>query len=159
MLARWLSVLEKTKIPSVFLDHGCLLFCWLHRFQELCLKKKLLTDCWGLTFVFYFFLQTLTTACSQTTWGTMAQFGFENDIHNVLKLDMPITNAPMPRWQRKASTSTSKASGPLSPGNRSVSTSKTPNKTPGKLGLRMRWFAYFNKTDVNWSKICFSSIR
>lgn len=64
----------------------------------------------------------------------MAQFGFENDIHNVLKLDMPITNAPMARWQRKASTSTAKASGPLSPGNRSVSTSKTPSKTPGKNG-------------------------
>ena len=62
---------------------------------------------------------------------TMAQFGFENDIHNVLKLDMPITNAPMARWQRKASTSSAKA--PLSPGNRSVSSSKTPNKTPGIL--------------------------
>ncbi|KAG5280193.1 hypothetical protein AALO_G00086060 [Alosa alosa] len=64
----------------------------------------------------------------------MAQFGFENDIHNVLKLDMPIANAPMARWQRKASTSTSKPPGALSPGNRSVSTSKTPSKTPGKNG-------------------------
>lgn len=66
----------------------------------------------------------------------MAQFGFENDIHRILKLDMPITNAPMARWQRKAtsSSSTSAVNG-LSPGksvNVSVSSSKTPSKTPGK---------------------------
>ncbi|TRZ00791.1 hypothetical protein DNTS_017262 [Danionella cerebrum] len=67
----------------------------------------------------------------------MAHFGFENDIHNVLRLDMPITNAPMARWQRKASSSNSCSSNSLSPNksvNRSVSLSKTPSKTPGKNG-------------------------
>uniref|UniRef100_A0A3B3UYZ8 Cell division cycle 20 homolog n=1 Tax=Poecilia latipinna TaxID=48699 RepID=A0A3B3UYZ8_9TELE len=65
----------------------------------------------------------------------MAQFGFENDIHNILKLDMPITNAPMARWQRKASSSNTSALNTLSPGksaNISLSSSKTPTKTPGK---------------------------
>nr|XP_015812424.2 cell division cycle protein 20 homolog [Nothobranchius furzeri] len=65
----------------------------------------------------------------------MAQFGFENDIHSILKLDMPITNAPIARWQRKASSSTTPALGGLSPGrpaNASLSSSKTPGKTPGK---------------------------
>lgn len=65
----------------------------------------------------------------------MAQFGFENDIHSILKLDMPITNAPMARWQRKASTSNASAANGLSPGksaNVSLSSSKTPSKTPGK---------------------------
>lgn len=67
----------------------------------------------------------------------MSQFGFETDIHNVLRLDMPITNAPMARWQRKASTSSSTNTKSLSPNknvNRSVSLSKTPSKTPGKNG-------------------------
>ncbi|XP_051554744.1 cell division cycle protein 20 homolog [Myxocyprinus asiaticus] len=69
----------------------------------------------------------------------MSQFGFENDIHNVLRLDMPITNAPIARWQRKASTSNSTNSNSLSlspskSANRSVSLSKTPSKTPGKSG-------------------------
>ncbi|KAI4898160.1 hypothetical protein NFI96_024924 [Prochilodus magdalenae] len=67
----------------------------------------------------------------------MSHFGFENDIHSVLKLDMPITNAPMARWQRKASTSTSANTSALSPSksaNRSLSMSKTPSKTPGKNG-------------------------
>uniref|UniRef100_A0AAY4AMU4 Anaphase-promoting complex subunit 4 WD40 domain-containing protein n=1 Tax=Denticeps clupeoides TaxID=299321 RepID=A0AAY4AMU4_9TELE len=67
----------------------------------------------------------------------MALFGFEKDVHNILKLDMPVTNAPVARWQRKTSTSTSAATstGSLSPGksgNLSRSTSKTPNKTPGR---------------------------
>ncbi|KAI9544735.1 ubiquitin-protein transferase activating protein [Dissostichus eleginoides] len=65
----------------------------------------------------------------------MAQFGFENDIHSILKLDMPITNAPMARWQRKASSSNASALNGLSPGksaNVSLSTTKTPSKTPGK---------------------------
>ncbi|XP_073347533.1 cell division cycle protein 20 homolog [Pagrus major] len=65
----------------------------------------------------------------------MAQFGFENDIHSILKLDMPITNAPMARWQRKASSSNTSALNGLSPGksaNSSLSSSKTPSKTPGK---------------------------
>uniref|UniRef100_A0A8C2F236 Cell division cycle 20 homolog n=1 Tax=Cyprinus carpio TaxID=7962 RepID=A0A8C2F236_CYPCA len=65
----------------------------------------------------------------------MSHFGFENDIHNVLRLDMPITNAPIARWQRKASTSNSTNTNSLSPNksvNSSVSLSKTPSKTPGK---------------------------
>lgn len=69
------------------------------------------------------------------TWAKMAQFGFENDIHSILKLDMPITNAPMARWQRKASSSNTSALSGLSPGksaNVSLSSSKTPSKTPGK---------------------------
>ncbi|XP_064194191.1 cell division cycle protein 20 homolog [Anguilla rostrata] len=69
----------------------------------------------------------------------MAQFMFENDMHSLLKLDMPITNAPMARWQRKASSSGSASANTsaLSPGksgNRSLSISKTPSKTPGKNG-------------------------
>lgn len=66
----------------------------------------------------------------------MAQFGFENDIHSILKLDMPITNAPMARWQRKASSSNTSALSGLSPGksaNVSLSSSKTPSKTPGSV--------------------------
>ncbi|XP_062336789.1 cell division cycle protein 20 homolog [Osmerus eperlanus] len=63
----------------------------------------------------------------------MAHFGFENDIHSILKLDMPITNAPMARWQRKSNTSTTVSSNPLTP-SRSLSMSKTPSKTPGKNG-------------------------
>ncbi|XP_037538155.1 cell division cycle protein 20 homolog [Nematolebias whitei] len=67
----------------------------------------------------------------------MAQFGFENDIHSILKLDMPITNAPViARWQRKGSSSnTAAALSSLSPGkpaSLSQSSSKTPSKTPGK---------------------------
>lgn len=65
----------------------------------------------------------------------MAQFGFENDIHSILKLDMPITNGPMARWQRKASSSSSSALSGLSPAksaNVSLGSSKTPSKTPGK---------------------------
>ncbi|XP_052405526.1 cell division cycle protein 20 homolog isoform X2 [Carassius gibelio] len=67
----------------------------------------------------------------------MSHFEFENDIHSVLRLDMPITNAPIARWQRKASTSSSTNTNSLSPNksvNRSVSLSKTPSKTPGKNG-------------------------
>ena len=69
----------------------------------------------------------------------MAQFGFENDIHSILKLDMPITNAPIARWQRKVSSSSTLAPNGLSPGksaNVSQSSSKTPSKTPGKRVVR-----------------------
>ncbi|XP_051943450.1 cell division cycle protein 20 homolog [Hippocampus zosterae] len=63
----------------------------------------------------------------------MAQFGFENDISDTLKLDVPITNAPISRWQRKASASNSSSSA-LTPGkyaNASLNiSSKTPCKTP-----------------------------
>ncbi|TNN40607.1 Cell division cycle protein 20 [Liparis tanakae] len=65
----------------------------------------------------------------------MAQFGFENDIHSILKLDMPITNGPMARWQRKASSSSASALNATSPGKSagvSGSSLKTPSKTPGK---------------------------
>ncbi|XP_073400614.1 cell division cycle protein 20 homolog [Dendrobates tinctorius] len=71
----------------------------------------------------------------------MAQFVFENDLNSILKLDTPITNAPLARWQRKAkegacsSANTSVNSSILSPmkaANRSHSSSKTPSKTPGK---------------------------
>lgn len=65
----------------------------------------------------------------------MAQFGFDNDMHSILKLDMPITNAPMARWQRKASSSNTSTLGALSPGksaNASMGSSKTPSRTPGK---------------------------
>ncbi|XP_070830752.1 cell division cycle protein 20 homolog isoform X1 [Chaetodon trifascialis] len=62
----------------------------------------------------------------------MAQFGFENDIHSILKLDMPIINAPMARWQRKASSTNTSGLSPGKAANVSLSSSKTPNKTPGK---------------------------
>ncbi|XP_068604454.1 cell division cycle protein 20 homolog [Brachionichthys hirsutus] len=65
----------------------------------------------------------------------MAHFGFENDIHSILRLDMPITNAPVARWQRKASSSSAPPLNSLSPGkstNVSLNSSKTPSKTPGK---------------------------
>lgn len=70
----------------------------------------------------------------------MAHFGFENDINSVLKLDMPITNAPMmARWQRKGSSSNAAANmSSLSPGksvNVSQSSSKTPSKTPGRCAF------------------------
>ncbi|XP_072312215.1 cell division cycle protein 20 homolog [Eucyclogobius newberryi] len=55
----------------------------------------------------------------------MAHFGYKNDIRSILKLDMPITNAPMAsRWQRKASSSNASA--------HVSSTSKTPSRTRGK---------------------------
>ncbi|KAM8930220.1 cell division cycle protein 20 homolog [Pelodytes ibericus] len=77
----------------------------------------------------------------------MAQFVFESDLNNILKLDAPITNAPLARWQRKAkegvcssantSVNTSTAS-PIKVSNRSHSSSKTPAKTPGKSGPKMQ---------------------
>lgn len=65
----------------------------------------------------------------------MAHFGFDNDVRSILKLDMPITNGPMARWQRKASSSSATGLQGLSPGkfaNVSLSFLKTPSKTPGK---------------------------
>lgn len=66
----------------------------------------------------------------------MAQFGFQSDIRSILKLDMPITNAPMAKWQRKARrTSNTSAANGLSPGksaNVSLISSKVPRKPPGK---------------------------
>ncbi|KAJ8406381.1 hypothetical protein AAFF_G00306120 [Aldrovandia affinis] len=67
----------------------------------------------------------------------MAQFTFENDMHSILKLDMPITNAPVARWQLKANSSASVSANTSTPGkagNRPLSTSKTPSRTPGKNG-------------------------
>ncbi|KAE8609831.1 hypothetical protein XENTR_v10011924 [Xenopus tropicalis] len=77
----------------------------------------------------------------------MAQFAFETDINSILKLDTPITNAPLARWQRKAkegncsSLNTSANTSTMSPmktSNRSHSSSKTPSKTPGKSGPKMQ---------------------
>ncbi|KAM4642845.1 cell division cycle protein 20 homolog [Discoglossus pictus] len=77
----------------------------------------------------------------------MAQFVFESDLNSILKLDTPITNAPLARWQRKAkeagssSGSTSANSSMVSPmkaSNKSYSSSKTPSKTPGKSGSRVQ---------------------
>lgn len=77
----------------------------------------------------------------------MAQFVFESDLNNILKLDTPITNAPLARWQRKAreggssSANTSVNTSSLSPmkaSNRSQSSSKTPSKTPGKSGTKLQ---------------------
>ncbi|XP_068197130.1 cell division cycle protein 20 homolog [Antennarius striatus] len=45
----------------------------------------------------------------------MAQFGFENDLQSILKLDAPITNVPTARWQRKSSSPDAPASDGLSP--------------------------------------------
>ncbi|XP_061695589.1 cell division cycle protein 20 homolog isoform X3 [Syngnathoides biaculeatus] len=70
----------------------------------------------------------------------MAHFGLENDISNTLKLDVPITNAPIARWQRKASSSNASASGlsPGKPANISLNCSKTPGKTPSKTPGRRK---------------------
>ncbi|KAF3699353.1 Cell division cycle protein 20 -like protein p55CDC [Channa argus] len=65
----------------------------------------------------------------------MANFGFENDIHSILKLDLPVANGTILRWKRKTSSSNTSAVSGLSPGkstNVSLSSSKTPSKTPGK---------------------------
>ncbi|XP_042191780.1 cell division cycle protein 20 homolog [Callorhinchus milii] len=74
----------------------------------------------------------------------MAQFVFENDVNSLLKLDAPITNGPLARWQRKAkensgvagSLASANTSGlsPMKTTNRSLNASKTltPSKTPGK---------------------------
>ncbi|XP_028820211.1 cell division cycle protein 20 homolog [Denticeps clupeoides] len=63
----------------------------------------------------------------------MALFTFEKHVHNILKLNLAVSNSPVARWQRKTSTPTSAATdtGSLYPGisgNRSRSTSKTPGK-------------------------------
>nr|XP_033771174.1 cell division cycle protein 20 homolog [Geotrypetes seraphini] len=78
----------------------------------------------------------------------MAQFVFENDINSILRLDTPITNAPLARWQRKAKENSSSTavttsannsiSSPMKVANRSHSTSKTPSKTPGKSGSKVQ---------------------
>lgn len=79
----------------------------------------------------------------------MAQFVFESDLHGLLKLDTPIPNAPLARWQRKAKESNVSVAGPgpspasagstglspMKPANRPHSTSKTPSKTPGESEL------------------------
>ncbi|XP_029474500.1 cell division cycle protein 20 homolog [Rhinatrema bivittatum] len=78
----------------------------------------------------------------------MAQFVFENDINSILKLDTPITNAPLARWQRKAKESSNSAAmatsantsmvSPMKAANRSHNSSKTPSKTPGKSGNKVQ---------------------
>ncbi|CAG2250377.1 CDC20 [Mytilus edulis] len=80
----------------------------------------------------------------------MAQFSFENMVTELTKLDGPIQNGPLMRWQRKAAESGLKLSVPLDKGGQSPrrpksartpgktpktpSTAKTPHKTPGKQG-------------------------
>ncbi|XP_037132405.1 cell division cycle protein 20 homolog isoform X1 [Syngnathus acus] len=63
----------------------------------------------------------------------MAHFGLENDIGDTLKVDVPVTNGPIARWQRKASLSNALSSGlsPVKYANTSVNTTKTPGRTPG----------------------------
>ncbi|XP_074859152.1 cell division cycle protein 20 homolog [Carettochelys insculpta] len=82
----------------------------------------------------------------------MAQFVFESDLHSLLKLDTPIPNAPLARWQRKAKEGNASVVGPgpspantsstglspMKPANRPHSTSKTPSKTPGKSGSKIQ---------------------
>ncbi|XP_053572164.1 LOW QUALITY PROTEIN: cell division cycle protein 20 homolog [Bombina bombina] len=77
----------------------------------------------------------------------MSQFVFETDLNSIIKLDAPITNAPLARWQRKAkeggstSGNTSANSSIISPmkaSNRSYGPSKTPSKIPGKTGHKMQ---------------------
>ncbi|KPP71414.1 cell division cycle protein 20-like [Scleropages formosus] len=67
----------------------------------------------------------------------MTHFGFESEVQNLLKLDMPVSSALTARYHRKGSSSSAATLGVLSPGktgNRSLSLSKTPSKTPGKNG-------------------------
>ncbi|XP_028937516.1 cell division cycle protein 20 homolog [Ornithorhynchus anatinus] len=69
----------------------------------------------------------------------MAQFGFESDLHSLLRLDTPIANAPPARWQRKAK-DTPGAPGPgpspMRPANRTHGGAKTPRRTPGKAASK-----------------------
>lgn len=68
----------------------------------------------------------------------MAHLVFEADLHGLLKLDTPIPNAPLARWQRKAKESGAPGPGtdagvsPMKPANRLPSGSKTPARTPGE---------------------------
>jgi hypothetical protein len=40
----------------------------------------------------------------------MAHFGLENDLNSVIRMDAPITRAPLMRWQRKMATDSMNAS-------------------------------------------------
>ncbi|XP_035393924.1 cell division cycle protein 20 homolog [Cygnus olor] len=74
----------------------------------------------------------------------MAHLVFEADLHGLLKLDTPIPNAPLARWQRKAKESgapgpgTDAGASPMKPANRLPSGSKTPARTPGKSGSKIQ---------------------
>ncbi|NXX80011.1 CDC20 protein, partial [Urocolius indicus] len=70
----------------------------------------------------------------------MAQFVFEADLNGLLRLDTPIPNAQLARWQRKAKENDSPATvtSPMKPANRSHSSGKTPSKTPGKCGSKVQ---------------------
>ena len=103
----------------------------------------------------------------------MSQFSFENEIRNVLRMDAPITKAPVVRWQRKlnessfntsrndsvhmtpmaktpkksVNASSSAVLNPKTPTNKGLF--KTPHKTPGIL-IRAVFTSklYFRHTDV-----------
>ncbi|XP_034559761.1 cell division cycle protein 20 homolog [Notolabrus celidotus] len=103
---------------------------WFHlhtNFKTLLIKRRSRRRCVSVLCVFL--------KRSVEDVNNMAQFGSENDIHSILKLDMPIINVPTARWQRKTSSSITSALTALSPGRpatASPSTLKTPSKTPGK---------------------------
>lgn len=75
----------------------------------------------------------------------MAHLVFEADLHGLLKLDTPIPNAPLARWQRKAKESGAPGPGaeaglsPMKPANRLPSGSKTPGRTPGEKRWEGCW--------------------
>uniref|UniRef100_A0A7M4FHY6 Cell division cycle 20 n=1 Tax=Crocodylus porosus TaxID=8502 RepID=A0A7M4FHY6_CROPO len=66
----------------------------------------------------------------------MTHFGFESDLHTLLRLDAPILNAPPARWQRKARDGPAAPGpatlSPMKPSNRAHGAGRTPGRTPGK---------------------------
>lgn len=84
--------------------------------------------------------------------SAMAHLVFEADLHGLLKLDTPIPNAPLARWQRKAKESGAPGPGaeaglsPMKPANRLPSGSKTPGRTPGER----RWEGCWGAAGWSW---------
>lgn len=79
--------------------------------------------------------------------AAMTHFGFESDLHTLLRLDAPIPNAPPARWQRKARDGPAPAGpapaapgpatlSPMKPSNRAHGAGRTPGRTPGRCGGR-----------------------
>uniref|UniRef100_A0A2K6TVB3 CDC20/Fizzy WD40 domain-containing protein n=1 Tax=Saimiri boliviensis boliviensis TaxID=39432 RepID=A0A2K6TVB3_SAIBB len=62
----------------------------------------------------------------------MVQLAFESDLHSLLQLDTPISNAPLSRWHRKAKEAAGRVPSPMRAANRSHSAGRTPGRTPGK---------------------------
>uniref|UniRef100_A0AAY4C2E0 Anaphase-promoting complex subunit 4-like WD40 domain-containing protein n=1 Tax=Denticeps clupeoides TaxID=299321 RepID=A0AAY4C2E0_9TELE len=90
----------------------------------------------------------------------MALFGFEKDVHNILKLDIPVTNAPVARWQRKTS-KTSKTRGPFKKAGLTNSKSK-PQLEVGQLSVvKLRVFMLIKNLHILRRKkqYCSSSKR